>query len=257
MISIQNLTKEFKKYTVHCDSIKSLFLRWKEFKKNTANIEMLRAVNQLNLDIPESEVLCITGPNGAGKSTLAKLIAGTIQPTHGRIHVKGKIVPFLELGVAFNNELTGEDNLYLNGVLLGLRLNYLRKNKNKIFEYAELQEFSNTPLKYYSSGMQLRLAFSIAMHAKGDVYLFDEILAVGDSKFQKKCFESFENLLKNKKTIIIISHDLEFIKNRATKVLVLTKEFHHVIEDVKKIAPMEDIDALVRFCNEELKENAN
>jgi ABC-2 type transport system ATP-binding protein len=248
MISIQGLTKEFKKYTVHCDSIKSLFLRWKEYKKNTSNIEVLRAIDQLNLEIQESEVLCITGPNGAGKSTLAKLIAGTIQPTHGKIHVKGRIVPFLELGVAFNNELTGEDNLYLNGVLLGLRLGYLRKNKDKIFEFAGLSEFWNTPLKYYSSGMQLRLAFSIAMHAKGDVYLFDEILAVGDTAFQKKCFESFENLLNNKKTIIIISHDLEFIKKQATRVLVLTKTSHHIINDVKDIAHVEDIDSLVGFC---------
>jgi ABC-2 type transport system ATP-binding protein len=248
MISIRGLTKEFKKYKVGNNSIKSLVVRFREFEKNLEKIETLRAVQNLNLEIAKSEVFCITGPNGAGKSTLAKLIAGTIQPTAGSVQVNGKIVPFLELGVAFNLELTGIDNLYLNGVLLGLSLAYLKKHKHEIFGYAELQDFMDTPLKFYSSGMQLRLAFSIALHAKGDVYIFDEILAVGDSSFEKKCFEAFQELLNNKKTVIIISHDLEFIKKHATRLLVLTNTSHHIVSDMAKISGIQDIEALVSFC---------
>ncbi|EKD75750.1 MAG: ABC-typepolysaccharide/polyolphosphate transport system, ATPase component [uncultured bacterium] len=248
MIRIQNLTKSYKRYIVHYGSLKNFLLNFKKFRKQVATIDVLHAVKNLNLDIQSSEVLCITGPNGAGKSTLAKLIAGTIEPTSGNIDVEGRIVPFLELGVAFIWELTGEDNLYLNGTLLGLSLNYLKKKKKEIFEFAEIFDFMNTPLKYYSSGMQLRLAFSIAMHAAGDIYIFDEILAVGDSNFQKKCFDAFHNLIKTKKTIIIVTHDIEFIKKHATKVLVLAPEKHHLIEDVSVLPPLEDLNSLLAFC---------
>ena len=223
MIKIQNLTKSYKRYIVHYGSLKNFLLHFKKFRKQVAAIDVLHAVKNLNLDIQSSEVLCITGPNGAGKSTLAKLIAGTIEPTSGSIDVEGRIVPFLELGVAFIWELTGEDNLYLNGTLLGLSLNYLKKKKKEIFEFAEISDFMNTPLKYYSSGMQLRLAFSIAMHAAGDIYIFDEILAVGDSNFQKKCF--------------------------ATKVLVLAPEKHHLIEDVSVLPVLPDLNSLLAFCD--------
>lgn len=248
MIHIKNLTKKYKKYGVQYNNLKGFILHWRQHKKTLEKLGEFCAIHDLSLDIQESEVFCITGPNGAGKSTLAKLIAGTIQPTQGCIDVKGKIVPFLELGVAFNHDLTGRDNLYLNGVLLGLHLSYLRKNRDAIFDYAEIREFMDTPLKYYSSGMQLRLAFSIAMHAKGDIYIFDEILAVGDSGFQKKCFDSFHNLLKAKKTIIIISHDLEFIKKHATRLLVLTQPAHYLIDDMNDIESIHDIDSLVGFC---------
>ncbi len=137
MIRIQNLTKSYKRYIVHYGSLKNFLLNFKKFRKQVATIDVLHAVKNLNLDIQSSEVLCITGPNGAGKSTLAKLIAGTIEPTSGNIDVEGRIVPFLELGVAFIWELTGEDNLYLNGTLLGLSLNYLKKKKKEIFEFAK------------------------------------------------------------------------------------------------------------------------
>ncbi len=248
MIRIQDLTKSYKKYTVPYGSLKSFLLNLKKHKKRVEEIDMLHAVHHLNLDIQPGEVVCITGPNGAGKSTLAKLIAGTIEPTSGTIEVDGRIVPFLELGIAFCDELTGLDNLYINGTMLGLPLSYLKAHKKEIFEFAGLTEFMNTPLKFYSSGMQLRLAFSIAMHAAGDIYIFDEILAVGDSNFQKKCFESFHNLLAVKKTILIVSHDLEFVKKHASKVLVLTPEKHYLIDDVKALTSVEDLAGLLNYC---------
>lgn len=238
MIHIKNLTKEYKQYSAHHSTLKAAFLnfRFKTHNRKKDVKDPLYAIHDLTLDIETSEVFCITGQNGAGKSTLAKLLAGTVKPTSGSIEMKGKVIPFLELGVAFNIELTGLENLFLNGVLLGLSIGYLVKNKNKIFEFAELSNFIKTPLKYYSSGMQLRLAFSIAMHAKGDIYIFDEILAVGDAAFQKKCLDCFYNLIKEKKTIIVITHDLDFIRKHAEKLLILKPNGRHsLISDAHEI----------------------
>lgn len=246
MIILKNLSKDYKRYQVSYHSLKSVLLHFRQRQKLLEKIDTLHVVKNLNLEIPASEILCITGPNGAGKSTLAKLIAGTVEPTSGSIEVLGKIVPFLELGIAFSPELTGVDNLYLNGVLLGLSLSFLKNNKLKIFEFAGLLEFINTPLKYYSSGMKLRLGFSIAMHAEGDIYIFDEILAVGDETFRKKCFAAFDRLVANKKTIIIITHDFEVIKQHATRLLVLANEKHYLIDDIKKIHHIDEIDSLMR-----------
>jgi len=222
MIYLKNVTKNYKNYSGANNTLKSLFLSLGRPKKNSDVCKVISPIFNLNLHVKSAEVLGIVGRNGAGKSTLAKLIAGTIQPTSGSITVHGRVVPFLELGVAFNPELTGLDNMYLNGVMLGLRLDYLRAHKQSIFEYADVVQFMDTPLKYYSTGMQLRLAFSIAMHSKGDIYIFDEILSVGDADFQKKCFDSFEMLLAQKKTIIMIGHDVALIEKYAHRVLCLS-----------------------------------
>ncbi len=244
MIEIKNLTKKFRKYQVPFTTLKSFAFNFKRHQKLVSQIDWLCPVKNLSLSIKKGEIFCIVGPNGAGKSTLAKLIAGTTMPTSGKILLSGIVVPFLELGVAFSNELSGTDNLYLNGSLLGLSLTYLRKNKKNIFAFANLEGFENTPLKYYSSGMQLRLAFSIAMHANGDIYIFDEILAVGDSSFQKKCMAAFYDIIKKKKTIIIVSHDIEFVKKHATRLLVLANGKHRLIDDpieIQNLSTMEDL----------------
>lgn len=222
MIYIEKVTKLFKNYNSHHRTLKSICVNFFKPKKQQPSSDTFYVIKDLDICIAQSEFFCITGPNGAGKSTLAKLIAGTIYPTSGTIKFEGRVVPFLELGVAFNQELTGLDNMYLNGVLLGLRLRYLSKHKNAIFEFAGVEKFMHTPLKYYSTGMQLRLAFAIACHAKGDIYIFDEILAVGDADFQKKCLQFFDELLAQQKTIIIISHDLKFIKKHADRLLILS-----------------------------------
>jgi len=251
MIVIKDLVKIYHGKFV-CSSLKERVLNFKKYNKNAKLIQFsnLKLINNLNLTVEEGKILGIIGPNGAGKSTLAKLIAGTVQPTSGSISVFGKIVPFLELGVAFNNELSGLDNLYLNGVLLGLSLSYLIKNKEAIFDFAGVKNFMKMPLKFYSSGMQLRLAFSIAMHAKGDIYIFDEILAVGDSNFQKKCMDSFENLVKAKKTILIVSHDLQFLLQHVDELLYIDKNFHYLItkkEDLAGILNIEDLQNRMSF----------
>lgn len=247
MIELQNVSKSFRKHLIQFNTFKSFILN---FKKRTAyqeKIEMISPVNNLSMTIDNGEVLGVVGRNGAGKSTLAKLIAGTMEPSSGRVITHGKIVPFLELGVAFSNELTSTDNLYLNGVMLGLSLSYLKQHKQAIFKFAGLEDFQEMPLKFYSSGMQLRLAFSIAMHAVGDIYIFDEILAVGDESFQKKCFDSFEGLLKAKKTIILISHDFGLIKKHATQLLALTPTGHHHIQEMSSIAHLNSVNDLMDY----------
>lgn len=236
-IEIRNLYKRYKRYVVPFNTLKSYIINYAQYKQKNKEIDELEVINDLSLDIHTGEIFCIIGKNGSGKSTLAKLIAGTVAPTKGTVKVKGKIVPFLELGVAFSSELSGRDNVMLNGVMLGLSRQYLREKMNTIFDFAEVSDFIDTPIKYYSSGMQMRLAFSIGMNAAGDVYIFDEILAVGDAHFQKKCFESFKHLMEQKKTIILITHDLSMVKQYAHRALLL-KDGSHVIlekEEIEKL----------------------
>jgi len=239
MIRIENVSKRFQKYLVPYGSLKNFLLHYKEYRTQMSKIEKLDVINQLTLEIPDGEILCITGKNGSGKSTLAKIIAGTVEPDCGEVFVTGRIVPFLELGVAFNPELSGYDNVFLNGVLLGLSRSYLKKNIEKIFEYAEITDFMNTPVKYYSSGMQVRLAYSVGMHAEGDIYIFDEILAVGDANFQKKCFASFAELIAQGKTIILITHDGNIVKKYATKVLHLHDGTYTVLNSHAEIEKLD------------------
>lgn len=249
MIDLIDVTKRYKKYTVPFNSLKSFMINRKKFTEENKKINELCVVEHLTLHIDSGEIVCLVGRNGAGKSTLAKMLAGTVEPTEGKINIKGRIIPFLELGVAFNSELSGRDNVIMNGVLLGLKKKFVEEKMEEIFAFAEIPDFINTPLKFYSSGMLMRLAFSIGMYADGDIYIFDEILAVGDENFQKKCFLSFENLIKQGKTIILITHDLDKVSCYATTVLLLNRGEYKVITDrdiIKEIS-RKSIDEI---CNE-------
>lgn len=235
MIKINGLTKRYRRYVIPINTLKSFLINYKKYHEENAKVDLLTVIKDLDLEIKAGETFCIIGKNGSGKSTLAKLIAGTVEPTAGKIIVGGSIVPFLELGVAFSSELTGRDNVMLNGVMLGLSRLYLKEQMNAIFDFAEVSDFKDTPMKYYSSGMQMRLAFSIGMHANGDVYIFDEILAVGDADFQKKCFRSFQQLMEDRKTIILITHDLGMVKQYADRALLLKGEEHRLIGSHEEI----------------------
>ena len=231
MIRIQHLTKRYKKYTAPYNSLKSFILHYKQYRQEMARVEELCVVDDLSMEIGSGEIVCVVGRNGAGKSTLAKLISGTVEPTSGSVQVDGTIIPFLELGVAFNSELNGFDNVRMNGTLLRMRRKQIEEQMEDIFRYAEIEDFAATPLKYYSSGMLMRLAFSIGIHADGDIYIFDEILAVGDANFQKKCFAAFEDLIRQGKTIILITHDLGLVSRYATRVLLLNQGLYRDIRD--------------------------
>ncbi len=184
-------------------------------------VESFWSINDINLEIKKGESLGIIGPNGSGKSTLLKLIAGVTKPTKGKININGNIAPLIELGAGFHPELTGKENVFLNGIILGLSKMDVSNRFNEIVDFAELWEFIDQPVKHFSSGMYLRLAFSVAIHANLDILLVDEILAVGDHEFQKKCLKKIEELKEEGITIIVVSHSEELITKYTKKAILL------------------------------------
>ncbi len=183
--------------------------------------EKFFAVKDLSFDVRKGEFFGIIGRNGSGKSTLLKLMAGIMDPTSGSIEVRGSMVPFLELGVGFNPELTARENIYLNGTILGMTKKEINKKFNDIIEFAEVGEFIDTQVKNFSSGMYVRLAFAIAIQTDADIYLIDEILAVGDYAFQNKCFNLFKKFKNSGKTFIFVSHDLGVVREFCNRVMYI------------------------------------
>jgi len=181
------------------------------------------ALDDLSFTINKGESVGIIGPNGSGKSTILKLIAGVMSPNTGKVIVKGKVSPLIELGAGFHFELSGRENIYLNGAILGLSKKQINENFKSIVDFSELWEYIDQPVKHYSSGMYMRLAFSIAIHVNPEILLVDEILAVGDPKFQKKCFQKMLDFQKSGVTIIYVSHDLKSVENFCSKVFYLQK----------------------------------
>lgn len=190
------------------------------FKKNKT-LERIHALKNISLEIKRGETVGIIGRNGAGKSTLLKLIAGVSQPTSGNVYVNGRVVPLIELGAGFHPELTGRENIFLNGVILGLSEKEIKTKINQIIEFSEIKKFIDTPVKFYSSGMYMRLAFSVSVFVDPDILLVDEILAVGDNQFQNKCLARMEEFKKKGVTIIFVSHSLETVKKFCQRVIYL------------------------------------
>jgi ABC-2 type transport system ATP-binding protein len=203
-IKVENVSKTFKLPHEKQSSLKSMFVNVFRSKRG---YELQKALNDVSFEIKKGEFFGIVGRNGSGKSTILKLLAGIYVPTSGQVQVNGKLTPFIELGVGFNPELTGRENVFLNGALLGFNRREMQSKYSDIVEFAELQKFMDQKLKNYSSGMQVRLAFSIAIRAQSDILLIDEVLAVGDAIFQKKCYDYFKLLKKQKKTVVFVSHD--------------------------------------------------
>lgn len=191
------------------------------FANNKKGYRLFKPLKKISLTINHGDFYGIVGRNGSGKSTLLKTIAGIYNPDSGSVEVNGSLVPFIELGVGFNGELSGRENVYLNCALLGFNRIETKSMYEDIVEFAELHDFMEEKIKNYSSGMQVRLAFSIAIQAKGDILLLDEVLAVGDTSFQEKCFKYFEELKRNKKTIILVTHDMSAIKRFCNKAVYI------------------------------------
>lgn len=179
------------------------------------------ALRDINFSINKGESLGIIGKNGAGKSTLLKLFAGVTSPTSGNLRINGRVAPLIELGAGFHPELTGKENIYLNGSILGLKKKEIDEKFDEIVNFSELKEFIDQPIKHYSSGMYMKLAFSVAIAETPDILLIDEIFAVGDIPFQKKCLEKMKEFKKNNVTMVIVSHSLDHIKEFCEKGLVL------------------------------------
>lgn len=220
VISLSNVSKDFRLPHEKVSSVKSAFVHPFQAKKGRKT-ETQHALRDISFDIHKGEFFGIVGRNGSGKSTLLKIIANIYQPTQGAVGVKGKLVPFIELGVGFNPELTGRDNVYLNGALMGFSPEEITAMYDDIVSFAELEQFMDQKLKNYSSGMQVRLAFSMATRSNADILLIDEVLAVGDADFQRKCFNYFKQLKRDKKTVVFVSHDMDAVKEYCDRAILI------------------------------------
>lgn len=219
-IRVGHVSKDFLLPHEKVNSVKSFFVN--PFQSRRAmQKDVQHALNNINFDIKKGEFFGIVGRNGSGKSTLLKIIAGIYQPTKGEVWVNGRLVPFIELGVGFNPELTGRENIYLNGALMGFSEAEIDAMYDDIVKFAELEQFMDQKLKNYSSGMQVRLAFSVATRADTDILLIDEVLAVGDADFQRKCFSYFKKLKKDKKTVVFVSHDMNAIREYCDRAVLI------------------------------------
>ncbi len=193
------------------------------------------ALKNVSFNVKHGETFGVIGPNGSGKSTLLKVLAGVLYPDSGKVTVNGKIAPFLELGVGFQQELSAKENIYLYGAIMGLTRNEINRKYDDILEFAELKRFENMKLRNFSSGMYVRLAFSIAIEANPDILLLDEVLAVGDDHFQKKCKEKIEEIRKNNKTIVFVSHDLRSVESLCTNSMLISGGSQVIMGETKKV----------------------
>ena len=216
-VSFDNVVQRFRIIQERPDTLREAFAK---FRRRTSYHDF-EALKHVSFQVAEGEMVGIIGRNGSGKSTLLKIIAGVYIPTSGEVAVNGSIAPLIELGAGFHHELTGRENILLNGLLLGLTKRDVLKRESQIIEFAELGDFIDVPVKQYSSGMYMRLAFAIATEVDPDILLIDEILAVGDGEFRRKCFERIEQFRTLGKTILFVSHDLSSIRQFCDRVLLL------------------------------------
>jgi ABC-type polysaccharide/polyol phosphate transport system ATPase subunit len=193
------------------------------------------ALNDISFKINRGDTVGIIGPNGSGKSTILKLVAGVMSPNQGKVIVKGRVSPLIELGAGMHPELSGYENIYLNGAILGLKRNDIDRNIKSIIDFAEIEDFIHQPVKHYSTGMYMRLGFAIAIHVDPEILIVDEILAVGDAKFQEKCFKKMEEYKKSNTTILFVSHTLEQILKFCSKVMYINSSNLILIGDPKTV----------------------
>lgn len=216
MIVVKNVFKEFKLYKKPSDRLKEILFNKKYHTTYTAT-------NDISFVVNDGETLGIIGQNGAGKSTLMKLLMGVIVPDSGEIHTSGKITGLLELGTGFNPNMSGYDNIFMNGMLIGMLKDEIEAKLENIISFSELGDFIYEPLKIYSSGMKMRLAFSIAIHAEPKCFLIDEALSVGDAHFQQKCMKKIQEFKNNGGSIVFVSHDMNAVKVLCDKAILLDK----------------------------------
>ncbi len=199
-------------------------------KKRDISTNEFWALQEINFSLLNGETLGFYGPNGAGKSTILKLIAGVTYQTKGDIITRGRVAPLIEIGAGFHPDLTGRENIFMNGTILGMSIAQVKKNMDAIIAFSELIDFIDMPVKKYSSGMHLRLAFSIAIHCESSIYLIDEILAVGDEAFQEKCLNKIVEKKKTGKTLIIITHDRKLMDQIADRIISIKQG--KIVEDL-------------------------
>jgi ABC-type polysaccharide/polyol phosphate transport system ATPase subunit len=214
MIKIEGISKKFRLYRSPADRLREIIYR-KQFHKDFI------ALDNISFEVGSGEILGIIGQNGAGKTTLLKILSGIVIPDSGTIRINGKVTGLLELGTGFNAEMTGLENIFMNGTLIGMTTDEIDRKKQTIIDFSELGEFINEPIKTYSSGMTMRLAFSIAIHADPKCFLVDEALSVGDAYFQQKCMRKIQEFRANGGSIIFVSHDLNAVKTLCDAAIML------------------------------------
>lgn len=232
MLSIEKVTMKFRMRNDRIESLKETLiaafsgkLRYEEFT----------VFEDISFEVKRGEVVGIIGRNGAGKSTLLKIISGVLKPTKGKVVANGTIVPMLELGAGFDPELTGRENIYLNGAILGYNESFLNKKYDEIIEFSELGDFINMPIRNYSSGMMMRLAFSIATVVCPEILIVDEILAVGDEGFQNKSKARMQELMSGGTTVLFVSHSLDQIEEMCDRVVWLDQHKVRMVGETKEV----------------------
>jgi len=226
-IIVSNISKIFK--------VRIPKVLYSVIKKRKSNLSKITALNDISFSVKKGEVLGLIGLNMSGKSTLLRVIAGIYKPDKGSVSINGSLSPLMQLGAGFQGELNAKDNIIMNAMLLGLSKSKIEEKVQSIFEYAELEKFSDMKLKDFSTGMKSRLAFSTALQIDSDILLIDEILSVGDKDFQKKSYETFRSMIKSNKTIIHSTHSLNKIKEFSDRVLLLHKGKMLAIGEPKEV----------------------
>jgi len=238
MIHVNNVSV---RYLMSYDRVKSIKEYLVQMVKGKLRYEEFWALKNVSFDVKKGEVVGIVGHNGAGKSTMLKAISGILKPTEGSISVHGNIVPMLELGSGFDQDLTGRENVFLNGAILGYSEHYLKEKYDEILEFSELGKFIDVPLRNYSSGMMMRLAFSIATVVNPEILIVDEILAVGDAAFQKKSKTRMKQLMSGGTTVLFVSHNLEQIREMCDRVVWLEHGHVKMFGDTKTVCDAYEI----------------
>ncbi len=246
MIDIDGVWEEFRIYKDRRTSFKDFVLSYKRAQYST-----FWALRDVSLRIEEGDVFGIIGENGSGKSTLLKCVAGIIPPTKGSIAVNGRISPLLELGAGLHSDLTGRENIFLNGAILGMSRRKLIERFDDIVGFSELEKFIDSPIKNYSSGMKIRLGFAVAIHVDPEILLIDEVLAVGDADFRAKCFDKIHEFQRQGKTIVLVSHSLTHVRNLCNRAAWISRGVLRTVG-----SPDEVIEAYESRVHRKLSEDA-
>lgn len=232
VIDVDNVSMEFLLASERVSGLKEYLVK---VAKGQLHYKKFLALDGITFSVRRGEVIGIIGGNGAGKSTLLKLISGILEPTHGSIQVRGNIAPMLELGAGFDVDLTARENIFLNGAVLGYPEKYLKERFQDIVDFAEIRDFMDVPLRNLSSGMVMRLAFSIATLVEPDILIVDEILAVGDAKFQSKSYERMKELMSGGATVLMVSHTIEQIRTLCQRVIWIKNHTIHMDSDANTV----------------------
>jgi lipopolysaccharide transport system ATP-binding protein len=233
IIQVRNLGKQYRVVSGNASLREAIAKRFKSsFHGNgngDAQTDLLWALRNVSFEVKPGEVVGLVGRNGAGKSTLLKILSRVIKPSTGEVDVYGRVGSLLEIGTGFHPDLTGRENIYLNGAIIGMRREEIKRKFDEIVAFAEVERFLDTPVRYYSSGMYLRLAFAVAGHFEPEILMLDEVLAVGDAAFQRKCLDKMKQISSEGRTVFFVSHNLSSIQELCTRALLV--EAGQLIED--------------------------